>query len=1147
MHILDAGTNGAISGGTDVTSTTSSMSDSQSNAQNGSELVYDPTGGGAFEPSISQSSFASSYYYSVENGGMALGTGGTISGGNDSFTFNQSNSDSHTLVAYTASYSVTETFTDTYTLNMLGTETDGPGGNVSGGADSYTWDQTLSDYLTLVQYDDLVNTLGTYTDYNVSLNDLLVDEFNDVGTDVLGASDSILGGCDTYSSVMSRVVNTSVDDSGNGSGSPYFADGLAGDTVNEIDSGSSTLTTNGHVYSTDSFTYAEQSGDTATSSLGYGTSLNGGTELGTAYDVYVDNDQGVITVSDATTTSQASFSMGDIHSISGYWSTASLVATESLNYYDHGSDDDSFDASGSDNSSGDEYTFTDNESSYDYYVLAKSITNSYMGTANEYSDVTNTMTGSTSTGLSGSSFSFSVSNTFFQSDTDYGSMTDGTIITPFSEYAASSATYRYSVTGPPDPTVYQESIESATFSGSNPPPVEFTETYVAGHGDTSGAAPALKAGSSPVDSAEHLGTTPAELETSGGLAAAMGGFAVHSLLFAGPEVMAEVNSAGNALNLQESYSSASPTNWVSHPSGIGYRRPSPAGSSSSSGSGSSGISGYAPINDSGTSDGSNDEELARLANFDTGGNENPTGTQTAPTSRAEQRGGATNPSGVDQPKLSGVGNGGNGGNDGNDGETGDGGDGDDSDGGDGEDGDGGEEDGGDVTEGDGSDTGDGVDPGDDGYLHFDNQFLEFIANNPAYDPIIAFLRYMNGTSDANSKQITLAHVQGLNIPALLAANKASIEIAFPGGGTACLMTSPLLTGNETDNLTAVGTGRLDSLLSGIDSVAAGLANNITAGLTNRAREALYGEIATNNQQGALYHAGSVAGFGVNLALGIVNPCKVVAGVETALRSMSGLQGIGFALNAYDSYRKGDAFGAILNGLGTIASLGQFSRACFAAGTPLLTPDGSKPIDEFLIGDLVLSRDEDDPHGQVVAKRVIATIQTYSPQFSLHVGGQIIRTTAEHPFWAVGRGWVAAHQLEAGDLLLGFCGEPTVLGAIDGPNVPGPVFNLEIETHHTYFVGATTWGFSVWSHNSGCDELIAAAQEAYPNKVGYELHHIIPKYLGGAAQGETVSLPAAYHQMITNAFRAAYAYGQSRPDAATLASIVELVYSKLPLP
>jgi hypothetical protein len=161
------------------------------------------------------------------------------------------------------------------------------------------------------------------------------------------------------------------------------------------------------------------------------------------------------------------------------------------------------------------------------------------------------------------------------------------------------------------------------------------------------------AGSAPSYSAEHLGTTPGQLETTDGLVAAMGGLAVHPLLFAGPEARSTVNSAGNAMTLQEAYSSRTPNNWVSHPSGIGYRRSVPAssgsGGGSGSGSGSGGspaIPGNAPITDSGTTDGSNDQELARLVNFDTGGNENPTGTQTASTSRAEQQAGVAMAAGM---------------------------------------------------------------------------------------------------------------------------------------------------------------------------------------------------------------------------------------------------------------------------------------------------------------------------------------------------------------------------------------------------------------------------------------------------------------------------------------------------------------------
>jgi hypothetical protein len=109
--------------------------------------------------------------------------------------------------------------------------------------------------------------------------------------------------------------------------------------------------------------------------------------------------------------------------------------------------------------------------------------------------------------------------------------------------------------------------------------------------------------------------------------------------FSGSEIAPKPNPAGTSMWLEESNQSGqTPTNWVSHPSGIGYRRSSPGvttwnGSTSST---SPPIPGNAPTMDSGTTDGGIDQELNRLGNFINGGNENPTSTQPGPTPRAQQ-------------------------------------------------------------------------------------------------------------------------------------------------------------------------------------------------------------------------------------------------------------------------------------------------------------------------------------------------------------------------------------------------------------------------------------------------------------------------------------------------------------------------------
>ena len=140
-------------------------------------------------------------------------------------------------------------------------------------------------------------------------------------------------------------------------------------------------------------------------------------------------------------------------------------------------------------------------------------------------------------------------------------------------------------------------------------------------------------------------------------------------------------------------------------------------------------------------------------------------------------------------------------------------------------------------------------------------------------------------------------------------------------------------------------------------------------------------------------------------------------------------------------------------------------ACFAAGTPLLTPDGSRPIEQFRPGDWVLSCPEDDPEAVPVPRLVEAVFANYTPLLDLHVGGRTIRTTAEHPFWVRGRGWTDAQQLVAGDHLRGHDGRWVAVEAVAGSQEAAPVYNLRIAEDHTYFVGEPTWGFSVWAHNN----------------------------------------------------------------------------------
>jgi len=87
--------------------------------------------------------------------------------------------------------------------------------------------------------------------------------------------------------------------------------------------------------------------------------------------------------------------------------------------------------------------------------------------------------------------------------------------------------------------------------------------------------------------------------------------------------------------------------------------------------------------------------------------------------------------------------------------------------------------------------------------------------------------------------------------------------------------------------------------------------------------------------------------------------------------------------------------------------------CFTAGTPLRTPWGSLNIENIRAGDLVLSRDEFDPAGMPAAKIVEEVFVNTGLVWHLHVGNNVIRTSADHPFFVIGRGWTTCNELKIG--------------------------------------------------------------------------------------------------------------------------------------
>ncbi len=188
------------------------------------------------------------------------------------------------------------------------------------------------------------------------------------------------------------------------------------------------------------------------------------------------------------------------------------------------------------------------------------------------------------------------------------------------------------------------------------------------------------------------------------------------------------------------------------------------------------------------------------------------------------------------------------------------------------------------------------------------------------------------------------------------------------------------------------------------------------------------------------------------------------------RGVSVVQGVGSGVQGIQAIANGDLVGGMLQVAQGAADLFSATRSCFTGRTKVYARgdwgEGWRRLDRLRVGDEVLSRDENDPEGPLVWKRVEAVFVTWALVTNLHVGGRIIETTAEHSFGVAGRGWTAAGELAIGDGILGMEREATTAVAGVAPSgLYQQVYNLRVADFHTYFVGDDGWGFSVWAHNA----------------------------------------------------------------------------------
>ena len=161
-----------------------------------------------------------------------------------------------------------------------------------------------------------------------------------------------------------------------------------------------------------------------------------------------------------------------------------------------------------------------------------------------------------------------------------------------------------------------------------------------------------------------------------------------------------------------------------------------------------------------------------------------------------------------------------------------------------------------------------------------------------------------------------------------------------------------------------------------------------------------------------------------------------------------------AVRRYEADRP--AYNLMVNPGGTFIPEGVVvhNKGCFLPENLVLRADGSEvPISTIRAGDILLAFTAE---GAIVRTQVHHTLRTEVEQYViLRTDRQILRVTADHPFY-VGEGtFKTLEALQVGDRVIAWDGKtlaPQKILSMEMISEQTPVYNLQTDSPHTFFVG-----------------------------------------------------------------------------------------------
>ena len=129
------------------------------------------------------------------------------------------------------------------------------------------------------------------------------------------------------------------------------------------------------------------------------------------------------------------------------------------------------------------------------------------------------------------------------------------------------------------------------------------------------------------------------------------------------------------------------------------------------------------------------------------------------------------------------------------------------------------------------------------------------------------------------------------------------------------------------------------------------------------------------------------------------------------------------------------------------------QTCFTGDTLVAAENGQKRIDEIEVGDKVWAFNVETGESEL---KTVTKVYVHSVDEILHLYTDEgdIDTTANHLFYVIGKGWVAAGDLAVGDEVYNLDETASAILGLEIEILDDPVlvYNLEVEDFHSFFVG-----------------------------------------------------------------------------------------------